>query len=642
MCGIAGFIAPLHHRPTPTQGTLARLRDAMAHRGPDGSGLWESPQHHVQLAHRRLAVLDPTPAGAQPFTLSQNNKLLGVLAYNGELYNDLDLRDRLSREHATRFHTHCDTETLAATLDHYGPRALPMLRGMFAFAWYDATRETLLLARDPLGIKPLYWWRSPSATHPELAFASELRPLLLHPSISSQPDLVTVSSYLTTIRTTLATRTLYKDIRTLEPGDWIEFDLRDAAIRETRGRTSVRGSDSGLATRDSCKDASNGNHESSVSSHESRVTSHESRVTSRSPRLRTILSDSISRHLRADVPMCSLLSGGLDSTMLAAVAVHHTSVLHTYCSGTPASADAPPGDLEFARSAAATLGTRHTEAPISRNLFLERWHSLVASARVPLSTPNEVAINEVARVLRSQGHVVALSGEGADELFAGYEAPMHSAAAFVAQHPNASARDSALFQLADAAWAPLESKPALFNPEVWRAIEHDSALIDSYTDTFAALHAERDDEPLQAHLRFSRRINLAGLLLRLDSATMRESVEGRTPFADVAVADFAESLPMHDKFSPASPATAARTKIALRQAFAPDIPPAILHRPKASFPLPFADWIDAMVPTLLSSTFARDLFTPAALHHVAAQPTQLWRLAWPMINLAMWREGRDS
>lgn len=633
MCGIAGFIAPLHHRPTPTQGTLTRLRDAMAHRGPDGSGLWESPQHHVQLAHRRLAVLDPTTAGAQPFILTRNNKLLGVLTYNGELYNDLDLRDRLTRANGADFHTHCDTETLAFALAHHGSRALALLRGMYAFAWYDATRETFLLARDPLGIKPLYWWRSPSATHPEIAFASEIRPLLLHPSISAHPDLVTVSSYLTTIRTTLATRTLYKDIRTLEPGDWIEFNLREAAMHETRGRTSVRGSDSGLGTRDSGKDASHQNHESPVASHESRIPSHESR-------LHPILADSISRHLRSDVPMCSLLSGGLDSTILAAVAARHTSVLHTYCSGTPAPEHSPPGDLEFARDAAAALGTRHTEAPISRDLFLERWQSLVAAARVPLSTPNEVAINEVARVLRSQGHVVALSGEGADELFAGYEAPMHSAAAFVAQHPNATARDSALFQLADAAWAPLESKPALLNPEVWRAIEHDSALVDSYTDTFAALHAERHnerhDDPLQTHLRFSRRINLAGLLLRLDSATMREGVEGRTPFADAFVADFTESLPMHEKFAPATPTAAARTKIALRQAFAADIPSAILHRPKASFPLPFADWIGAMTPTLRSSPFARDLFTPAALHHVAAQPTQLWRLAWPMINLALW------
>lgn len=591
---------PIGSRPSPPQGTLARMRDAMAHRGPDGAGEWESRPGHVRLAHRRLAVIDPSPAGAQPFVLERHGRMLGVLVYNGELYNDRDLRESLARDHGASFHTHCDTETLAVMLARVGTRALSMFRGMYAFAWYDAERETLLLARDPLGMKPLYWWKSPSASHREIAFASEIRPLLMHPGISSHPDLVTVSSYLTTIRSTLGSRTMYRDVSTLEPGDWIEFDLRDKSLGERRGQTSV-GDD----------------------------VSHQADV-------RDVVVESITRHLRSDVPMCSLLSGGLDSTILAAVSRRQVNELQTYCSGVAATAESAKGDLEYAREAAGALHTRHAEAPISRELFLERWKLLINAARVPLSTPNEVAINEVARVLRSQGCVVTLSGEGADELFAGYEAPMNSAASFVSRQPGATPRESALFQLADAAWAPLESKLALLNPGVWRAIEHDHALIESYTESFAAVQAERDDEPLQAHLRFSRRINLAGLLLRLDSATMRESVEGRTPFADAVVAGFAESLPMRDKFAPATATEQAHTKISLRSAFADIVPPSILHRPKASFPLPFAEWIEAMTPCLHTSTLASELFTPAALHHVAHQPKLLWRLAWPMINLAMW------
>lgn len=604
MCGIAGMATPLGSRPSPTQGTLARMRDAMAHRGPDGAGEWESQAGHVRLAHRRLAVIDPSPAGAQPFVLERHGRMLGVLVYNGELYNDRDLRETLVREHGAQFETHCDTETLAVILELVGTRALSMLRGMYAFSWYDAERETLLLARDPLGIKPLYWWKSPSASHREIAFASEIRPLLMHPGISSHPDLVTVSSYLTTIRTTLGARTMYRDIRTLEPGDWIEFDLREASLGERRGLTRV------------------GNCISSGVSHQADV--------------RAVLTESITRHLRSDVPMCSLLSGGLDSTILAAVSRRQVSDLQTYCSGAIGTTEIAKGDLEYAREAAISLGTRHTEAPVSRDLFLERWKLLIDAARVPLSTPNEVAINEVARVLRSQGCVVTLSGEGADELFAGYEAPMNSAASFVTRQPDASPRESALFQLADAAWAPLESKLALLNPDVWRAIDHDHALIESYTESFAAVQAERDDGALQAQLRFARRINLAGLLLRLDSATMRESVEGRTPFADPVVADLAESLPMHEKFVPATATEPAQTKITLRSSFSDIVPPSILHRPKASFPLPFAEWIEAMTPSLHTSALARELFTPAALHHVAHQPKRLWRLAWPMINLAMW------
>ncbi len=595
---------PLGSRPSPTRGTLARMRDAMAHRGPDGAGEWVSRSGHVRLAHRRLAVLDPSPAGAQPFMLERLGRVLGVLVYNGELYNDRDLRESLARAHGASFHTHCDTETLAVLLALEGARALSRLRGMYAFAWYDVERETLLLARDPLGMKPLYWWESPSASQREIAFASEIRPLLMHPGVSTQPDLVTVSSYLTTIRTTLGARTMYRDIRTLDPGDWIEFDLRDERLRERRGRTTV-GDVVSLGVRDPSD-------------------------------VRAVLTESITRHLRSDVAMCSLLSGGLDSTILAAVSRRQMSDLWTYCSGVPATSESEQGDLEYAREAAGALHTRHTEAPVSRELFLERWKFLIDAARVPLSTPNEVAINEVARVLRSQGCVVTLSGEGADELFAGYEAPMNSAASFVSRQPGASPRECALFQLTDAAWAPLESKLALLNRGAWRAIEHDQALIEAYTESFAAVQAERDDEPLQAHLRFSRRVNLAGLLLRLDSATMRESVEGRTPFADAVVAALAESLPMREKFVPATSTEQAQTKIALRSAFSDMVPASILHRPKASFPLPFAEWIGAMTPTLHTSAFARELFTPAALHLVARQPNRLWRLAWPMINLAMW------
>jgi asparagine synthase (glutamine-hydrolysing) len=339
--------------------------------------------------------------------------------------------------------------------------------------------------------------------------------------------------------------------------------------------------------------------------------------------------DSVARHLRSDVPISCLLSGGLDSSIIGAAARRHTPELHTYCSGAP---DASPiagvpqsEDFAFARRVASHLGTSHTEVPVSRELFAQRWPWMVEALGLPLSTPNEVAIHEVSRRIRADGRIVALSGEGADELFGGYDQALG----------DVGPADTAARRLLDSAsWMPIDAKPAILNGDLWKGLEGDSALIAWYADEFEACAAGADPaEPLQAHLRFQRRINLAGLLARLDTATMLAGVEGRTPFADASIAALAESLPMARKFQPGPPA---RTKIALRQAFASELPPEVVGRPKASFPLPFQEWMEDHAGVLRGSAFAREVFTEAAIATVTARPRELWRLAWPMINLAMW------
>jgi asparagine synthase (glutamine-hydrolysing) len=594
MCGILGLAGP----NLPDDHTVAALRDLMSRRGPDGTGLWRAPG--IVLAHRRLAVIDPTPAGAQPMALPDGSALI----YNGELYNDADLRVSLASE-GVRFATSCDTETILHALRRWGDLALLRLRGMFALAFFDAPRRRLTLARDPLGIKPLYYRLGPVGATPQLIFASEPRAILAHPGITARPDMVTVSGYLTTIRTTLGDRTLFDGIRTLRPGEVLTFDLSDAEPRFlARERISV-------AT------AARGSGCSAVS-------------------VRAALEDSIHRHLRSDVPTCCLLSGGLDSSIIAAVARRRDPALHTYCSGAPASTpiDGVPQSEDFvsARLVAVHLDTRHAEAPVTRELFARRWPEMVNDLGLPLSTPNEVAIHQVARRIRADGRIVTLSGEGADELFGGYDRPLADAAAFIAGDPDDAA--SARFLLDSAAWMPIDAKPAILGPAIWRALEGDAALADTYRQEFAEASAERDDaDPLQSHLRFHRRVNLTGLLARLDTATMLAGVEGRTPFADVAVAALAESLPMRDKFTPGPPA---RTKIVLRDAFAPDLPSEVASRPKASFPLPFQEWIQDNAAELNQSAFAREVFTQAAIAAIAARPRELWRFAWPMINIALW------
>ena len=523
-----------------------------------------------------------------------------AIVYNGMLYNNAEIRAARASA-GVQFRTACDTETVLHHLAATGAPGLGLMRGMYALALYDDREGTLLLARDPLGIKPLYWARVETTRGPEILFASEIAALFEHPALRPEPDLVAVSAYLTTIRTTLGERTLFRGVRSLPPGRWLRFDLRSPDLRMTGGAIETP-TFSGRATADD---------------------------------LRGAVEDSVRAHLRSDVPLCCLLSGGLDSSIVASVARRHVGEVRTWCAG---AIDEPPidgvpqsDDFRFARDVAAAIGSDHNEALVTRSLFADRWRELVHRTGQPLSTPNEVAINEVARSLRAGGCTVTLSGEGADELLAGYDAPMLAAAEHVARG-NA---DPGMFQFACAAWIPPHAKASLLKQEVWRAVEGDAALMEQYRAEYEAA-ASGADEPLRAHLRFHRRVNLTGLLQRLDAATMLESVEGRTPFADIRVAAVADAVPMQELFDAAIATPQPRTKLALRRAFSGALPDAVIARPKASFPLPFQRWVADLAPELGSGGFVASLVEPGALAAVRAEPSRFWHAAWPLINLELW------
>ncbi|MCC6659429.1 MAG: asparagine synthase (glutamine-hydrolyzing) [Phycisphaerales bacterium] len=594
MCGLIGVVAARGVRPGFTREDVERARDRMAPRGPDGAGLWQNDT--AIIGHRRLVIVDPSPAAAQPM-VSADGRF--VLAYNGEIYNDADLRADLSRE-GQRFTTRSDTETVLRALTAWGPPGLARLRGMYALALLDTRGPSLLLARDALGIKPLYYRLAVG----QLAFASQASVLASMPGPAPRPDLVTVSAYLTTIRTTLGDRTLYEGIRTLRPGESLLWDCSHAAPR--RQRLSI-GFNQPRPEAGAAADA-----------------------------VRASVIDSVRCHLRSDVPLCCLLSGGLDSAIVASIARREAGSLRTYCAGAP---DAPPEfggaeDFAHARLVAGHIGADHTEVPVTRDLFAARWPEMIAALGQPLSTPNEVAINEVSRCLRSQGFKVALSGEGADELFGGYEAPMLAAADFESRRgTDAGPGERGRFQLTSNAWMTPEEKAERLHPKAWTGLEHDATLSEFYESEFAeASHG--CPEPLSAHLRFHRRVNLAGLLARLDTAAMLQGVEGRTPLADARVAALAESLPMSERFT--LEGGGVHTKRVLRRAFAADLPAETVARPKASFPLPFQAWVADHAGRVTSSALLGSLFHSGVLEEVARRPSDHWRLAWPMINLAMW------
>lgn len=607
MCGIAGLVCS--HASTLPGGPASaeRIAAALAHRGPDDAGLWFDPAHpQVALAHRRLTVIDPTPAGHQPMVLDDpaTGKPRFVVSYNGELYNDAELRAGLRAElgaRGVRFRTECDTETLLHALAIWGVGARAKLRGMYAFALWDARERTLLLARDELGIKPLYYHAFGATA---LAFASEPAALFAHPGITPRPDWAVIPQYLSTIRIGDGERTLFEGVSMLPPGLWITIDASGPALRARRHEPDWH--------------------------------------TRPAPALDTrgLVADSVRRHLRADVPTCCLLSGGLDSSIISALALDTLPALDTYCAGAR-DPTAPSEDFAFARDVARHIGSRHTEAPISAALFGERWRELVHRAGLPLCTPNEVAINEVARTLRADGKVVTLSGEGADELFAGYAPPLTLTHRHIATGP---AETDADFARTLVSWIPTEQHALLLaEPYAGRAGESDLTALGFRAELAASCaevavdfpHAPEPERRLQSILRLQRRINLANLLRRLDQATMLAGVEGRTPLADREIARYAESLPLSEKFVFDEDPLRVATKRTLRDAFAGRLPSEIVARPKASFPLPFEGWMAPALPAL-DSAFAQEVLLPTARAELRERHAELWTIAWPVLNLALW------
>jgi len=606
MCGIFGDVARSGLEPSISGHEADLLRDVMISRGPDSGSTWR--HENVLLAHRRLAVRTTGPGGDQPLVSSDGR---WAVTFNGELYEEQELRRQLE-DRGISIPDAGDAATVLGALRAWGGGSFQRMRGMFALAAVDLHSRQLWLARDSFGMKPLYWW----ADEREIVFASSQKALLAHPRVEPRPDLPVVSAYLTTLRTELDARTLFAGVSAVRPGQVLCFDL-DRAINVPL--------------------------EYSIS-HASRSYAQDIGDVEAAELIRTTLADSVDRHLVGEVPVACLLSGGIDSTGIAALA-RTSSQLPTFCAGTRGE---EPGDLEFAHEAAAQLGLEHSQVVVDRAGFDAGWGELLDVTGLPVSTPNEIAILDVCRRLRQDGNIVALSGEGADEVLGGYEGVMEAARRFEAV--ASSPLDGGRLHLELGAWVPIGVKGAVLREEAFRGIEGDRFLIEAYRTAFADSQAEAssDAHPLEAHLRFLRRTNMVSLLGRFDRVSMVAGVEGRCPFADREFIAAAESLPIELKVArPAGGHSGApeegavreflhRGKRVLRQALAKLMPHSILARPKASFPLPFQDWMASSARELPRSPFASTLFEPHVLEDIAREPQRSWVRAWPVLNIARW------
>lgn len=557
MCGIAGIVGarPVH------RASVAKMTDLLAHRGPDDSGLWSSSDGHVVLGHRRLAILDPTPAGHQPMRVGSH-----VVTFNGEIYNYVELAARLTQEGEV-FQSHCDTEVLLAAYRRWGDKCVSEFNGMFAFAIYDADRRVLFCARDRFGEKPFLY----RAAKDHFAFASEYKALLRVGGISPDIDEVRLARFLFHPSQGLddGSETVFSGISQLPPAHSLTLDLDRLTWRIDR-YWDVR-PDTAIA-RLSEADAQN--------------------------RFRDLLTDSVKLRLRSDVPQGSCLSGGLDSSTIVCIArslLGDDTPYDTFTGRFPGSpADEGPWADEIVRAARTRS---HTVEPTPERLLDEigsfAWHN-----ELPTGSASQYAQWNVFRLAKESGVTVLLDGQGGDELLGGYEQYFEPYLASLPADRRADERAqiSARYPLG------LASARQRLSRALPRHLAHaiagatgagsDAAFGLQWPiarQMYAALPEPSDASgfhPLAAALERDMLHATLPVLLRYgDRNSMAHSREVRLPFCDHRLAEFVFSL------SPEYLMGGAKTKRLLRGAFADLLPEKILTRwNKQGFLPPHADW----------------------------------------------------
>jgi asparagine synthase (glutamine-hydrolysing) len=609
MCGICGIVSS--NGPADPD-RLAAMSAKLVHRGPDSDGVFA--EGHAALAARRLAIID-LETGDQPIA---NEDSTVHVVQNGELYNYRELRAELERA-GHRFRTHGDTEVLVHLYEQEGLGFARRLRGMFAVALWDAAHQRLVLARDRFGIKPLYY----RDTTDGLEFASELRALP-----RGEIDLAALEAFLA-FNSIPAPLTIFREVRKLPPGHLLVRELGKTRI-ERFARPAPEAAD---RLRDD----------------------DEAELIEE---LRARLRDSVRAHLVSDVPVGVLLSGGIDSSALTALAAQESSEpVRTFSIGFEERSFDELGD---ARLVAERYGTQHRELVLRPDAAL-LLPALAEAFDEPFADSSALPTYLVSQ-LAAQDVKVALSGEGGDELFGGYYtyvadllALRAGGAARLAQPlverlPSSSARAS--FDYKAKRFVRAAHLPPLERHHAWKEIfsadaraeltgrRHEFDPIDLYRARFAEtegaeLLARLQDVDLGIYL-------VDDLLVKTDRASMAHSLEARVPFLDPAVAGFAAALPLKHRVR------GARKKVLLRKAVAPLVPNQIVRGKKRGFSIPAAAWLRGDL-----EPFARDTLSPETLRrqgyfrpevvtslldrHVAGKE-DLSRQLWGMLAFTLWHE----
>jgi asparagine synthase (glutamine-hydrolysing) len=609
---------------------VERMRDVITHRGPDDAGLYVDG--NVGLGHRRLSIVD-VAAGHQPMT---NEDETLYITYNGEIYNHADFREELeARGHVYR--THCDTETILHLYEEKGAGAVELLRGMFAFAIWDKRKRELFIARDRLGVKPLYYVHTDDGS---LYFASEIKSLLAARSVVPEVNFSALPDYLAN-HATSGEETLFRGVKRLIPGHWLRW--RDGEVRIEKYW-------------DVHFDSQN------VDGHSRR--SDEDYIAEWTELFRT----SVRLRLMADVPLGMFLSGGIDSSAIAAMMSEMVDdPIKTF---SVAFKEREANELEYARLVSRAFKTDHHEIIVSPEEFFKALPQLVWHEDEPLAHPSSVALYFVSR-LASKHVKVVLTGEGSDELLAGYdryrktvynlslgaryhgwtpEALRRAVRRGVLGLPRGSrirqklsrtflclAPDIENIYFDNFAVFSRAMQRQLLTPEAREAI----GPLNPYADVTGYLETTDAGTLLDRLLYADMKTYLQELLMKQDQMSMAASIESRVPFLDHKLVEFSARLPERMKLRGWT------TKYILRRSMKGVLPEQILERRKMGFPVPVGAWFRGQYRSVIDEyvlserVMERGLFDAAFVRqlverHQEGVENHSERL-WSLVNFEIWQ-----
>ncbi|PYS68710.1 MAG: asparagine synthase (glutamine-hydrolyzing) [Acidobacteria bacterium] len=626
MCGINGIALSTKSGRMLDRGVLEQMRDVIAHRGPDDSGVFIDGR--VGLGHRRLSIVD-VASGHQPMT-NEDGSLR--ITYNGEIYNHADYRAELeSKGHV--YQTHCDTETILHLYEEHGPRCVEHLRGMFAFAIWDKRSQELFVARDRLGVKPVYYVFTEDGC---LYFGSEIKTLLKAGAIRPQLNYSALPDYLAN-HATSGEDTLFVGVKRLLPGHVLVW--KDGQIEIKRyWDVSFAGQGDGGRSDEQC-----------ISE------------------WYELFRESVRLRLMADVPLGMFLSGGIDSSAIAAVMSQMVSEpIKTF---SVAFKEREANELEYARIVAEAFKTNHHEVVVSPEAFFEALPKLVWHEDEPLAHPSSVALYFVSRLAADHVKVV-LTGEGSDEMLAGYGryrktilnlalgARYHQLTPLWVQSlvkkqisltpgPRLRQKISRTFLNVP---PDLESiyfdNFAVFSRAMQPALLSGSTLekvgtIDPYYRLRSLLENTDAVSFLDRLLYADTKTYLHELLMKQDQMSMATSIESRVPFLDHKLVEFTAKLPERLKLRGST------TKYILRESMKGLLPDTILNRPKMGFPVPIGSWFRGAYRSVVDEyvlsdrALSRGIFDPAYVktlvhRHQVVGEDHSERL-WSLVNFEMWQ-----
>jgi asparagine synthase (glutamine-hydrolysing) len=569
MCGITGVLA-FSDALRVDEPTVGAMGDTLRHRGPDDGGTLVRAEDRVGLGHRRLSIIDLSASGHQPMG---NEDQSVWITYNGEVYNHAELRRELEAA-GHRYRSQTDTETIVHLYEEHGIECLQRLHGMFAFGLWDARRRRLLLARDRLGVKPLYYALLPDG----VLFGSEVKSILAHPAVPRELDEEAFAQYLT-FGFTPPPASLFAGIGKLGPGEWMTVSADGDVRRETwwdpmpsaelRREVAAMGEDEMVGE------------------------------------VRRRLTDSVRDRMMSDVPFGVFLSGGLDSsTNVALMAELSDLPVRTYST-------APEGhsrydELPYARLVAQRFATDHHEVMVTGEAMREFIPELVYHQDEPLSDWTAIPQHFVSRLARETGTIVVQVGEGADELFHGYQgyvdhrrvvvpfqrftpAPLRRSVGTLAAHATSrlgrGVRHGEALYDAGHSTIPYWGGALCFRGPLKRRIMR-RAHPDSLR-TAERIWGQAGDADLfqrMSYLELRQRLPEL-LLMRMDRIAMASSVEGREPFLDHRLVEFVLALPPRMKHRNG------HGKHVLREAMRDVLPGEVLERPKQGFGSPMEEWL---------------------------------------------------